>query len=742
MLCRTTRWLIVSLQEVMLHDICSMTPTDSPPMVSCIVYDPSGGGAALSPNTCVAKDAAHLQQLVSACDADAMLCVVPRAFNVQVLNYICNHSEHKLLWAIFHIRRNAPYLTVSCFTDTILLVQATSNGLWESSFLWAIQAHRACHHRSRISLITFGLQRPTIANQRYVDSPLTAAALGSMRTLFMEDRATCGPIIDIFPASKLPSLHILQSAIMAPKPEYALALHNGQSFGERLVVSPLAAARVGAQIHQNMTTFISGGTKGLGLVYSRQKALEGSGCLVLASRNPALHLEELKSLAASECATFVVQCDTSQQHASAALVSWTREWLPAVHSFAHAAGILGYNLIPDISAATFSAVTQSKVASANMFAEACLPLQAAALFSSTSSVWSQTGAAHYSSGNSVLDATAASGLDAGLPIVAINFGPFAEVGMGAAYADSLYAVGLPGLPPSAAHTAFHGAAYAPRTVVARINIPKFAMVNSIRGSWSLLKHLSHMRESGTSIATSGAITAIDVPRSSNVSIAPAITFDEILSLVRTSTVQILGEDVTSDNAFPASSFDSLSAVELSNSISKTFGRDVPSSLVFDYPSVAAIAVYIQSLITPAKYSSDPPTVLQMPPLQAGSANDTLVQLQTSARIPSVSKLAHKPLANNSEDAITTVSYRRWDIDALRTGESVLRVRFGGFLTGVDLFDSLAFGITPPEALLMDPQQRLLMEVTSFAAYNLLLIKCTHTHSKDTGTLAVLKCIQI
>lgn len=85
MLCRTTRWLIVSLQEVMLHDICSTSPTDSPPMVSCIVYDPSGVATALSPNTCVAKDAAHLQQLVSACDADAMLCVVPGAVTVQVL---------------------------------------------------------------------------------------------------------------------------------------------------------------------------------------------------------------------------------------------------------------------------------------------------------------------------------------------------------------------------------------------------------------------------------------------------------------------------------------------------------------------------------------------------------------------------------------------------------------------------------------------------------------------------------
>lgn len=525
----------------------------------------------------------------------------------------------------------------------------------------------------------------------------------------MEDRAVCGPIIDVWPAGKLPSLNTLQSALEAPKPEYAIALHHGQTYTEQLVASPPAAARDGAQTHQDMTTFISGGTKGLGLVYARHKALEGSGCLVLASRNPALLLEELKTLAARKCAAFVVQCDTSQLQASSALVSWTHEWLPAVHTFAHAAGILGYNLIPDISAATLTAVTQSKVANANMFGEACLPLQAAALFSSTSSVWSQTGASHYSSGNSVLDATAATALDAGLPVVAVNFGPFAEVGMSAAYADSMHAIGLPGLPPSAAHAAFHRAAYAPRIVFARIIVSKFAMVNSIRGSWSLLKHLSHVRETGSLVPTGGTIAASDVQQGSNVGIAPAITLDDIISLVRSSTEQILGEDVRADIAFPAGSFDSLSAVELSNSISKAFGIDVPSSLVFDYPSVAAIAEYIQSLLTPAEFTLNDLAIPRMPPLQTCSPKETLVQMRTSDRIPSFSKTTHMHLAD-SHDAITTVSYRRWDIDALSNGESVLRVRFGGFLNSVDQFDAPAFGITPPEALLMDPQQRLLMEV--------------------------------
>ena len=47
-----------------------------------------------------------------------------------------------------------------------------------------------------------------------------------------------------------------------------------------------------------------------------------------------------------------------------------------------------------------------------------------ALLSSTAAVWSQAGAAHYAAGNSFLDATAAAATSAGLPVTAVNFGPF------------------------------------------------------------------------------------------------------------------------------------------------------------------------------------------------------------------------------------------------------------------------------------------------------------------------------
>ena len=54
-----------------------------------------------------------------------------------------------------------------------------------------------------------------------------------------------------------------------------------------------------------------------------------------------------------------------------------------------------------------------------------------------------------------------------------------------------------------------------------------------------------------------------------------------------------------DGQFSAGSFDSLSAVELSTGIAAALNLQLPSTLVFDYPSVSALAAHLHSLLAPA-----------------------------------------------------------------------------------------------------------------------------------------------
>ena len=76
-----------------------------------------------------------------------------------------------------------------------------------------------------------------------------------------------------------------------------------------------------------------------------------------------------------------------------------------------------------------------------------LPVQSQVLFSSTSSVWSQSGAGHYAAANAFLDGLATQRQHAGLPATAVQFGPFAETGMAAEHVAALASLGLHSLAP-------------------------------------------------------------------------------------------------------------------------------------------------------------------------------------------------------------------------------------------------------------------------------------------------------
>ncbi|MHB1132623.1 MAG: type I polyketide synthase [Chloroflexota bacterium] len=71
------------------------------------------------------------------------------------------------------------------------------------------------------------------------------------------------------------------------------------------------------------------------------------------------------------------------------------------------------------------------------------------------------------------------------------------------------------------------------------------------------------------------------------------------------------------------------------------------------------------------------------------------------------------------DAISEVPAERWNVRQDGAGQSPLggAMRWGGFLSGVDLFDAPFFGIAPREAARMDPQQRFLLEVAWEAVEN-------------------------
>jgi hypothetical protein len=185
-------------------------------------------------------------------------------------------------------------------------------------------------------------------------------------------------------------------------------------------------------------------------------------------------------------------------------------------------------------------------------------------------------------------------------------------------------------------------------------------------------------------------------------------------------------------------------VELRNTIAARFEADLPATLTFDYPSLAAIAAFLaaERAAFLAEHLSSGTTGGSGRAAQ-GYASDAELSLQPwegsqpelplATELVAVSGRYPKPLAGSSSllggstgasaggagfwagmresaDLQAVVPLSRWDMDAiyapdLGADRMTIYARFGAFCRGVDAFDAAAFRLAATEALAVDPQVR-------------------------------------
>jgi acyl transferase domain-containing protein/acyl-CoA synthetase (AMP-forming)/AMP-acid ligase II/acyl carrier protein len=153
--------------------------------------------------------------------------------------------------------------------------------------------------------------------------------------------------------------------------------------------------------------------------------------------------------------------------------------------------------------------------------------------------------------------------------------------------------------------------------------------------------------------------------------------------------------------------DSLTAVQLAGELEQWLGRPLSPVLVYDHPTVEALAQFLAGKAYPVS--------VQSPPAATGGPTDPIAVIGLGCRFPCADgPAAFWRLLRDGVDAIGEVPADRWDIDAYFsedvTKPGTMNTRWGGFLKDVDRFDRAFFGIAPREAERMDPQQRLLLEV--------------------------------
>ncbi|MGW1785748.1 type I polyketide synthase [Streptomyces sp. NPDC002143] len=400
------------------------------------------------------------------------------------------------------------------------------------------------------------------------------------------------------------------------------------------------------------TVLITGGTGGLGAHIARWAATAGAQRVVLAGRRGAQApgAEDLAAeLTAAGAEVLIESCDLADRTAVEGLVERIDAAGPPLRAVVHAAGVTQTAPITDTAPAEAAAITGGKAAGANHL-DAVLgerPLDAFVLFSSVAGAWGSGAQGVYGAANAHLDALAQDRRARGLTATSIAWGPWAGGGMAEQDgADQLARRGLRSMDPGAAVDAMARAVGLGDTelIVADVDWNAFApRFTSLRPS----PLLAGLPEVDAALAAREAREARDAsvagPGRAGPALAarlaavgPAERDTLLLDLVRGEVAAVLGHDsagqVQDHQAFSDLGFDSLTAVELRDRLSRVAGVDLPSTVVFDCPTPVELAARLRADLTDGDVSVLAPVLAELDGLEAAFGRVADEDPQLRARV--------------------------------------------------------------------------------------------------------------
>ncbi|WP_170107954.1 type I polyketide synthase, partial [Micromonospora echinospora] len=412
----------------------------------------------------------------------------------------------------------------------------------------------------------------------------------------------------------------------------------------------------------------------------------------------------------------VVACDVTDRAAVGDLVDQLTG-SGRLAGVVHTAGVLDDGVVEGLSAGRLAGVLAPKVDAGWHLHEvtAGLGLDLFVVFSSVAGVLGSPGQAAYAAGNAFLDGLAVFRRELGLPAVSLAWGMWDTDGMAASIADADRARSTrAGLPPMSAETGlelFDAALTAGPAVLVPVVVDVPAMrAASGDAAPTMLRTLL-----GTTVTRRQAGQGGGAWAARLTGLAEDEARAQVDVLVRGLVAQVLGhggaESVPADRAFRELGFDSLTAVDLRNRVNAATGLRLGSTLVFDYPTPAALAGYVYEQLT-GMVEARPETMASL------GVDEPIAIVGMACRYPggvdSPDQL-WELLATGGDGVGEFPADRGWDLESLfdpdPNSSGTSYARQGGFLYGAAEFDPAFFGISPREALAMDPQQRLLLEAS-------------------------------
>jgi acyl carrier protein len=231
------------------------------------------------------------------------------------------------------------------------------------------------------------------------------------------------------------------------------------------------------------------------------------------------------------------------------------------------------------------------------------------MFSSVAALIGSPGQGNYAAANAFLDALAARRRAQGLPATSLAWGLWADAtGMtgelGAAEIARLARMGVGTLSAELGLELFDRALGVDEALLVPVRLELAELRAQSRSG--ILPALLR----GLVAAPPRRTDSTDGSLAQRLAAVPAQEWEQVaLDLVRAQVAAVLGhasaDAVDPGRAFKELGFDSLAAVELRNRLSRATGLRLPTTLIFDHPTAAAVAAYLIPKAMPGAAPTDP-----------------------------------------------------------------------------------------------------------------------------------------
>ncbi len=384
-------------------------------------------------------------------------------------------------------------------------------------------------------------------------------------------------------------------------PEDSVALRRDERRVARLVATSMPSGDAPATIAAHGSYLVTGGLGGLGLVLADWLAEQGARRLVLLGRQAPgeAAAATLARLADAGVQVSVIQADVTDAAALAQALADESD----LRGVFHAAGVIDDAGVPQQDRDRFLKVLAPKVQGAwnlHRLCERLAPrLEHFVLFSSAASLIGNAGQANHAAANAVLDALAHHRRASGRPALSVNWGAWSEVGELHRNATARQRVERLGFAPIGTAAGLQALAQAMAQPAAQKGVSpmdwsRFLPAFQLEDVAFFSRVVATSGGSGKRPLTSGVADL----RARLAGLDDAARTVALRDHVREQATRVLGlrgegaEALDDHRPLAAYGLDSLSAIELRNTLQSGLTLALPALLLMDHPTVAALTQYL------------------------------------------------------------------------------------------------------------------------------------------------------